>query len=423
MRKLVVMLGVMALVAACNTDATTTTSTPRPPVQTTTEPAAGAATTADTAAQPTTGTTAPPTTAPLATTPTVSPGQATFTVEEYGQDVHAVLTSSGALGSGCAPGTDALADGVWFGWATDFGADAIKFDLACLWPGRVEPAASNDAARLRTVPVSADALLYTLTGNPVPYDQWDGEQATFDNAPGLPDVPPLWVFIHNGVATELLEYPVPIYWAKSATAWPVLVPGCCDAGDVAPASPTDPWPDEGWPADGFYDIWVDGRSRAAIEITMHKYLSCADYPEMCPDWWTEKNVTIDLEATPLERILSYSPDLTVVILPIASEAPIVGNGQTFRTLLDDVDGAIEHWINSPETSVPWAQMQELAADPSFPFGSPDTIDEGTYPIGFRGPGGALLTYAGDPSYLFGWSVMEIRDGKPILYIHAGNITG
>jgi hypothetical protein len=422
MRKLVAILGVVALLAACGTDAATTTSTSEPPAATKTDPPAGAATTADTAAPSTTGTIASTTTAPAVTT-TVSPSETTFTVEEYGQDVDAVLTSSGALGSGCAPGTDALADGVWFGWATDFGADAIEFDLACLWPGRAEPAASNDAARLRTVPVPADALLYTLTGNPVSYDQWDGEQATFDNARGLPDVPPLWVFINNGVATEFLEYPVPIYWAKSATAWPELVPGCCDAGDVAPASPTDPWPDEGWPADGFYHIWVDGRSRAAIEITMRKFLSCADYPEMCPDWWTEENVTIDLEATALERILRSSPDLTVVILPITSEVPIVGNGQAFRTLLDDVDGAIEYWINSPETSVPWAQMQELATDPDFPFGFPDTADEFGYPIGFRGPGGALLTYADDPSYLFGWPVMEIRDGKPILYIHAGIIAG
>ncbi len=142
MRKLVAMLGVVALLAACGTDTATTTSKSEPPAATTTDPSAGAATTADTAAPSTTGTTASSTTAPAVAT-TVSPSETTFTVEEYGQDVDAVLTSSGALGSGCAPGTESLPDGLWFGWASGFGADAIEFDLACLWPGRVEPAAGN----------------------------------------------------------------------------------------------------------------------------------------------------------------------------------------------------------------------------------------------------------------------------------------
>ncbi|MEA1902624.1 MAG: hypothetical protein U9N56_03770 [Actinomycetota bacterium] len=419
MRRTLAIVSVVALLAACGTDAADTTTTAGPLTTSTTEAAVDSATTSDTQAPSTTAQPTPATT----TSTTLPPGEPLFTVDRYGHDITAVLTSSGALGSGCAPGTDALPDGLWFGWVSNWNADSIEFDLACLWPGREEAAASNDAAKLRTVPVSADAPLYTLTGNPVPYSEWDGEQAPFDNAPGLPGTPPVWVFVNNGAATELLEHPVPVNWAMSATAWPGLIPGCCDAGEVAPASPDDPWPADGWPADGFYNVYVEGRSRSNIDITMHKWLSCADHPDMCPEWWTDENVTTDFDAEPLERMITFERDLTVVILPIASDMPIVGNGIVLRELMDDVDLAIETWIRNPDTAVSWDEMRELAADPSFPFGLPNELSMEQLPIGFRGPGDAHLTYFDDPAYLLGWTAMEIREGKPILYIHAGMIAG
>ena len=430
MRRILALITVLALVAACGEDAATTTT--EGPLAATPSQATVSDTTTAPQPTPTTvpapattaTTTAPPTTATDDDTPTTAlPEEPKYTVAAYGHFPDAALTSSGALGSGCAPGTDTLPDGVWFGWVNDSDASAVDFDLACLWHGRLLPAASNDAAKLRSVPVDDDTLVYNATDQPIPYGVWGGDlRTTNNNAPGFPNTVPFWVFVNSGVATEMVEYHGPVYWAYRSSMWPNLVPGCCDAGDIAPASPSDPWPAEGWPADGFYSTWVQGRSRSSIEILMHKYLSCADYPETCPEWWTEENVFVDYDAEPLERLITFDRGLRVVVMPINSDVPLVGNGIVFREMLDDLDFSMETWIRSPETGVSWEEMKELSADPAFPFGDPTSGSEG-YPIGYRGPGGAHLTYADDPAYLLGWTVMEIRNGEPILYIHAGLIAG
>lgn len=414
MRRLLVVLAVMSLVGACGSDAGTVTSTTGLPSPTSTE--APALTPTTHAAPPGPTVTTPPSTSAT----TLPPGQHQYTVDRFGHDIDAVLTRSGALGSGCAPGTETLPDGLWFGWVDEWNPGAIEFDLACLWPGRELTAAGNDSAKLRNVPVAGNIPVYTITGNPVDYQEWDGDHGAFENAPGLPNSAPVWVFVNNGAATEILVHPVPVTWARQTTAWPGLVPGCCALGDIAPASPDEPWPTEGFPADGFYHVWVKDRSRAAIEIEIRRWLSCAEHPGVCPDWWTDENVTVDPEADPLGTTLPYLLDMTVVILPISSEVPIVGDGQALRALLDDLDQAMEAWLRGNEYT--GEELEELAKDPSFPFGSPDPELSG-YPIGFRGPGGSYLTYADDPAYLFGWTSIEIRDGRPILYIHAGLIAG
>ena len=121
---------------------------------------------------------------------------------------------------------------------------------------------------------------------------WGGEIAEANNAPGLPDGRPFWIFVNSGVVTEMAQYPDAIDWVTRASAWPGLVPGCCEGGTVAPPSPVGPWPDEGWPADGFYSV-VEEVSDDEIEVTMRKWLSCSDYPDRCAPWWTGGEVITD----------------------------------------------------------------------------------------------------------------------------------
>lgn len=322
----------------------------------------------------------------------------------------------GELGSGCSPGSGDLPDGIWFGWIAETEPDGFGFDLACLWPGRLEPGASNDATRVRRLSVTGDAMVYLESGETVHYDDWGGSLTPAVNAPGLDDELAFWVFVNDGAVTELSEYPEPVVWAISATAWPGLVPGCCDMGDIAPPSPSDAMPESGWPADGFYKLWPEGSPESWIdtatgdsyEVTISRWISCAENPGVCPDWWTEEEVIED-PSDRLDRTLSFDEDLTVVIMPIIGDDPLVGDGIAFRDLLADMhDSLDEHW---PLPQI--AEVQELDDDPAYPFGLPG---EG-YPVGYRGPSGTYLTWGGV------WMALEIRDGLPILYVHAGLIAG
>jgi hypothetical protein len=370
-----------------------------------------------------TTTTIPTTTGTEATTTTTtsSPGETVWTVDRYGRTPDVALGSTPALGSGCAPGTDYLPDGVWFGWIADVGNDAIEFDLACLWPGRLEPAASNDSGRARTVPVTDDALLYLSTGT-VPFADWSGDTTEISNAPGLPDTVPYWVFVNDGAATEIAKYPGPVVWAQSADAWPGLVPGCCDGGDEAPPSPEDPLPPSGYPVDGFYKAlaqddgeygdWPTAHGAGTYDIEISKWLSCDEYPELCPEWWVGDEVTGYPDEPTLNLTLDLDEELTVVIMPIITQRPIVGDGTVFDELLADLNSSVDTWVR------PGVELRERSDDPSFPFGDvywPGEPEWGE--LGYRGPGGAHLTWFGN------WLALEMRDGRPILYIHAGLIAG
>ena len=346
--------------------------------------------------------------------------EAVWTVGAYGRTPTESLSVTGSLGSGCAPGSDVLPDGIWFGWVEDSGPGHVGFDLACLWPGRIEPAVSNDAVKVRSVATSADTVVYLDSASPVSFSAWGGEIADAENAPGLPDGRPFWIFVNNAVVTEMAQYPEAIDWMLRTSAWPGLVPGCCEGGTVAPPSPAGPWPDEGWPADGFYSV-VEDISHDAIEVNMRKWLRCSDYPDMCPAWWTGGEVTTEPDAPTLRRSIPCDRDLTVVILPMMSDTTIVGDGYALRALLDDLNAAIE---TSFFPAVSWDELTQLATDPKFPFGGPYGRGlAGGDDLGYRGPGGVHLTpYSGQAS-LPGWTALELRGGRPILYLHAGIIAG
>ncbi len=299
---------------------------------------------------------------------------------------------------------------------TDFGTDQVDFDLACLWPGRLEPAAGNDASRVRPVPVRADSLIYVGGADPVRYGDWSPRGTATVNAPGLPGTVPFWLFVNAGVVTELAEYPNPVDWARSASAWPGLIPGCCGDATIVPASPSDPWPEEGWPADGFYAIEVDDETETSYDLTLARWLSCRDHPDMCEEFWVgEDGVVIDPDLPTLSRTLPFDEDLTVVIRPLSRlDVAIVGDGVAFGDLLSDLHDAVGEWPidlwSSPE-------FRALTSDPEFPFGMETMFASDTGTLGYRGPGGSLLI-----TWSF-WHVLEIRNGRPVLYIHAGIFAG
>ena len=341
-----------------------------------------------------------------------------WTVAGVGAEPLESFTSAGSLGSGCGPGSDDLPDGVWFGWITATDPDSLTFDLACLWPGRIEPAASNDSTRTRQIATSPETLVHGSGADPVSFATWGGETTATVNAPGLPQQLPFWVFVNDGVATELSEHSGSIDWRVSESAWPNLIPGCCEEGTVAPPSPTDPWPADGWPADGFYATGAEIRVDR-LELTLWKWVRCTKYPDLCPPWWTGNEVTTDPDSPPLTRTAPLDGAVTVVILPMLSDRAIIGDGHALEALLDDLNESLETWWSSTS----WDELEALSEDPMFPFGSVIYEGEITYEYGYRGPGGAHLTPYGDRTTLPGWTALEVRNGRPILYLHAGIVAG
>ncbi len=175
------------------------------------------------------------TTAPATTTTTTQPTTTTTTLpsttappppsEPFVVDPANVLEpppepgSGGALGSGCAPGADALSDGVWAGWVISREDDRIDFDLACMHPTPEEPSITNGSSRLRSVPVSDVAVVYPimdmgLLGEPIPYPMWRSSPtsafcASLMMEPSLPTGCPLWLYINDGAVTEITEFWLP----------------------------------------------------------------------------------------------------------------------------------------------------------------------------------------------------------------------
>lgn len=344
-----------------------------------------------------------------------------FTVADLGRVPGRALGTTPALGSGCAPGTDLLPDGVWFGWVTEAEAEQVAFDLACLWPGRLEPAASNDASAIRRIPVSSAAQVYGRNGDGMPYSEWVGSpiETPVVNAPGLPRTLPYWLFVNEGTITEIAQHPERIRWARSTTAWPPVDPGCCDAGTIAPPSPADPWPNEGWPSDGFYSVIDHEETDGGYDLSIGKWLSCDDVPTMCPDYWVGDEVVVDPDQPLLKRRLSFDESTTFVIAPFFTEGSIVGDGAAFAEMLADLDQAIATHAAS-DGNLYENDLGDRTDDPAFPFGAPVWPDGmGTGPLGYRGPGGSYLT----TSPLGWWMAIEVRDGQPVLYIHAGLIAG
>jgi hypothetical protein len=164
---------------------------------------------------------------------------------------------------------------------------------------------------------------------------------------------------------------------------------------------------------------VEDVSHDEIEVTLRKWLSCSENPDMCPEWWTGDEVTTDPAAPTLTRTNPLDRTVTVVILPILSDRAIIGDGHALEALLEDLNESIETWWSD----TPWDELIALSEDQMFPFGGVQLDGENIYELGYRGPGGAYLTPYGDRTTLPGWTALEVRDGRPILYLHAGIIAG
>jgi hypothetical protein len=127
--------------------------------------------------------------------------------------------SDDAHGSGCAPGTDWLPDGIWFGYITDRSADRVDFDLACIWTGTAaerEAAVDgltletgyyirNIASKNRSPQLASGATVYHLTGNPwfteLTYPQWrQGLCHGFESVSC-----PVWLYVNGGMVTAVVE--------------------------------------------------------------------------------------------------------------------------------------------------------------------------------------------------------------------------
>jgi hypothetical protein len=170
---------------------------------------------------------------------------------------------------------------------------------------------------------------------------------------------------------------------------------------------------------------VDDETETSYDLTLARWLNCRDHPEVsagvCLEEWEGDAVFTDPDLPTLRRTLPFDEDLTVVIMPIPSvyEPAIVGNGIAFRDLLSDLHTAVaEEWhFGGYFVEYPSPELRALTSDPEFPFGIGPALypnDPGTG--GYRGPGGSLLTW-------YFWHVLEIRNGRPVLYVDAGLIAG
>ena len=233
MRRLIALLLACSIVAGCggSDDVTTTNAAEQQATATTAVPST-------TVPEPTT-TTPPPTTTTVPKTSTnettTDPGAAVdrYVVGEPGVFPRPDTTtgplpgSEGAGGSGCAPVSTSLSDGIWFGFVTAKSDTSITFDLACYFFGTIAVAeAANDGVvdedeiyirnanpTMRTITVDPSVLVYEyfedLTDtievpfNPVLFAHWPEDPSFPNPCPG--ESCGVWLFVNDGVVTEMME--------------------------------------------------------------------------------------------------------------------------------------------------------------------------------------------------------------------------
>jgi hypothetical protein len=136
--------------------------------------------------------------------------------------------SDGAGGSGCPEDGGPPTDGIWYGYVIAVGSDSVTFELACFYIGdrAVEEAAEDGAeapndfyirktGEVSEVPMADDATAYTVVAPPnaeltveaVTYSEWPQDPIGYTPCPG--EFCSVWLYINNGVATELLEQYLP----------------------------------------------------------------------------------------------------------------------------------------------------------------------------------------------------------------------
>ena len=227
MRTRIALISVVLLaVAACGGEPSATSTSPLD--GSTTVTAAPPTTAAPTTAVPTTtlapGTTIPPSTSQVTSTtgpPYVVPGTPELTPPDP------LNGSEGASGSGCAPGTDDLPSGIWFGFLVERSDSAVELDLACFYFGDIawEKAAEvgqeanndywivNENPLVRTVPVAGDAAVWAITGDAtlgherLAYADWTGAESTYTPCPG--EGCTVWLYVNDGVVDEIVEQYLP----------------------------------------------------------------------------------------------------------------------------------------------------------------------------------------------------------------------
>lgn len=136
------------------------------------------------------------------------------------------MTTDGASGSGCAPGTDALPTGIWFGAVIDFTTSSIEFDLACFYIGDAawDKAAEhgeeapndfwieNENEKLRELDVTPGATVWTIPPDITPlqplfFADWSPAISDYTPCPG--EFCTVWIVVDDGTVTEIVEQYLP----------------------------------------------------------------------------------------------------------------------------------------------------------------------------------------------------------------------
>ena len=135
--------------------------------------------------------------------------------------------SEGASGSGCAPGSDELPDGIWYVNVLEVEEQSLTADLACFYFGEIAweiaalegEEANNDfwivnqSDRLRTLTFTSDAVAWSIAGDPSVGHSPLSLQSEWPQAGGYTDCPGefcgVWVYVNEGVVTELVEQYIP----------------------------------------------------------------------------------------------------------------------------------------------------------------------------------------------------------------------
>jgi len=229
-----ILLTTLILVAVACSDSTQETTTVAPDSETTTTVAPSPETTSASTTAPSTTTTPPTTTTTAAATTTTTTAAPTTTTAATGLYVYAgsgtfpdVLGGPlDAHGSGCAPGTGPLPDGIWFGFPNGWTISSIDFDLACFYSGDAAIAEAtargeespppndyiitNDNPALRAVPVAAGAIGHRLDNNivtyPVSFADFIADPGDFQNCFQFCL---MWLYVNGGEVTEIVSQYVP----------------------------------------------------------------------------------------------------------------------------------------------------------------------------------------------------------------------
>jgi hypothetical protein len=232
-----------------------------------------------------------------------------------------------------------------------------------------------------------------------------------------------------------------------------------------------PWPGEDFSdlADGFYDVTVTRLSDppGVVGLSLRRWVSCTERPDECPPDFPADGVFAD-QSTEVDTHLALTDDLTVVIQPLQTwhdggfpnpPQVITGSGTAFYQLLSGwcggylpernpencgLDHAFLDWIWHPYQAGDSIDQIIAAIESSYtstPFPFTEFDDGATdIPCGndrhcataYRGPQGTHLIVdltlldMGEnwPVRLYGWwTSLEIRDGRPVLFIDAEGLAG